>query len=121
MARGPGNVYWTKTFPDEEVPIKVLSLVDMPLSAEMYVEVLHPRNQDKRDKWDKAFLDHEILETYSDNQGIVRFMRSPATFPLVGPFICLVRYTFQKNRLVRQASIYSDSKERLPPVKTRRC
>ena len=53
----------------------------MPLSAEMYVVVLHPRNQDKRDKWDKTYLDQEILETYPDDQGLVRFMRSPATFP----------------------------------------
>ena len=82
VARGPGYIYWIKTFPDEEVPIKVLSLVDMPLSVEMYLEILHPRNQDKRDKWDKAFLDHEILETYPDDQGIVRFMRYPAKFPV---------------------------------------
>ncbi|XP_078382747.1 uncharacterized protein LOC144665377 [Oculina patagonica] len=79
---GPGNVYWIKTFPDEEVLIKVLSWVDMPISAEMYMEMMHPRNQDKRDKWDRAFLDQEILETYSDNQGVVKFMRSPSSFPL---------------------------------------
>ena len=80
--RGPGNVYWIKTFPEEEVPIKVLSSVDMPISAEMYMEILDPRNQDKRGKWDRAFLDQEILETYPDNQGVVKYMRIPVSFPL---------------------------------------
>ncbi|XP_078382769.1 uncharacterized protein LOC144665391 [Oculina patagonica] len=53
---GPGNVYWIKTIPGEEVPMKVLSCVDMPLSAEMYMEVIHPRNLEKRVKWDRTFL-----------------------------------------------------------------
>ena len=81
VARGPGYIYWIKTFPDEDVPVKVLGLIDMPLSAEMHIEVLHPRNQDKRDKWDQAFVDHEVLETYPDDQGYVRFMRRPLPFP----------------------------------------
>ncbi len=48
----------------------------------MNMEMMHPRNKDKRDKWDRTFLDQEILETYSDNQGVVKFMRYPASFPL---------------------------------------
>ena len=80
--RGPGNVYWIKTFPEEEVPIKVLFWVDMPISAEKYMEMMDQRNQDKRHKWDRAFLDHEILETYPDNKGMITFMRYPASFPL---------------------------------------
>ena len=46
------------------------------------MEILDPKNQDKRDMWDKTFVDHEILETYPDNKGIVTFMRFPTSFPL---------------------------------------
>lgn len=80
-SRGPGYVYWIKTFPDEEVPIKVLGSYDMPLSAETYLEVMNARNQEKRDKWDTVFVDHEILETYPDG-GRMQFMRYPLSFPL---------------------------------------
>ena len=34
-----GRVYWQKTFPDSEVPIKILFKIDLPLSAESYFEV----------------------------------------------------------------------------------
>ena len=80
--RSPGNVYWIKTFPEDEVPINVLSLVDLPISAEMFVELVDPKNLDKRKKWDKTFVDHEVLETYPDDKGFVRFMRYPMSFPL---------------------------------------
>lgn len=45
VSRGPGYVSLIKTFPEEECPIKVLGSVEIPLSAEMYVEVL---NQETR-------------------------------------------------------------------------
>jgi len=80
--RSPGHVYWIKTFPEEEVPTTMLASIDFPLSAEAYIEIIDPKNQDKRDKWDKTFVDHEILETYPDDKGVVRFMRFPTSFPL---------------------------------------
>ena len=80
--KSPGHVFWIKTFPKDEIPINILSSIDLPLSAEMYMEIIDPKNQDKRDKWDKTFLEHEILETYPDNKGVVRFMRYPMSFPL---------------------------------------
>ena len=80
--KSPGHVFWIKTFPKDEIPINILSSIDLPLSVEMYMEVIDPKNQDKRDKWDKTFLEHEILETYPDNKGVVRFMRYPMSFPL---------------------------------------
>ncbi|KAJ7319200.1 hypothetical protein OS493_036363 [Desmophyllum pertusum] len=80
--KSPGKIYWSKTFPDDEVPITVLSQVDMPLSAEMYMEILRPEHQEKRDKWDQVFMDHEIVETYPDDQGVVKYMRLPLSFPL---------------------------------------
>lgn len=80
--RSPGKVFWIKTFPEEEVPIKLLSSIELPLSADTYMEMLHPRNEDKREKWDTIFLDHEILKTYPDDQGFVKFMRIHTPFPL---------------------------------------
>ena len=71
MYRSPGHAYWTKTFPEDEVSINILSLIDLPISAEMYMELADPKNLDKRRKWDKTFVDHEIVETYPDNKGIV--------------------------------------------------
>ena len=46
------------------------------------MEIVDRKNLDKRRKWDKAFVDHEILETYPDDKGVVRFMRYPTSFPL---------------------------------------
>ena len=80
--RSPGHVYWIKTFPEDEVPTKVLSFVDLPISAEMYRELVDPKNLDKRKKWDKTFVDHEVLETYPDDKGVVTFSRFPTSFPL---------------------------------------
>jgi len=80
--KSPGYVFWIKTFPKDEVPINILSSINLPFSAEMYMEIIDPKNQDKRDKWDKTFVEHEILETYPDNKGVVRFMRYPTSFPL---------------------------------------
>ena len=48
--RSPGHVYWIKTFPEDEVPTKVLSFVDLPISAETYRELVDPKNLDKRKK-----------------------------------------------------------------------
>ena len=48
----------------------------------MYMEIVDPKNQDKRNKWDKTFVEHEILQTYPDNKGVVRFMRYPISYPL---------------------------------------
>ncbi|KAJ7319219.1 hypothetical protein OS493_036382 [Desmophyllum pertusum] len=67
--KSPGRVYWSKTFHDEEIPIAVLSLADIPLSAEMYMEILQPEHQEKRNKWDQVFKDLETVETYHDNKG----------------------------------------------------
>ena len=78
----PGHAYWIKTFPEDEFPINILSSIDLPLSAETYMEILEPKNLEKRKKWDKIFQDHEILETYPDEKGVVRFMRYPMSFPL---------------------------------------
>ena len=66
MHRSPGAMFWMKTLPDQEVPIKTLFLFDMPMPADKIKEVMHPSNLEIRKKWDRAFLDHEILQSYSD-------------------------------------------------------
>ena len=62
--------------PDNEVPIKVLLKIDLPLSAESYMEVVDPKNMEVRKKWDRAFGDHEIVKTYPDNQGFIVYLSS---------------------------------------------
>ncbi|KAJ7325611.1 hypothetical protein OS493_029474 [Desmophyllum pertusum] len=101
--KSPGNVYWLKTFPDEQVPIKVLSRVDLAMSAEMYMEMQHPRNEDKRGKWDRVFVDHEILETYPDDQGVVNFSRLTMFISALGSFVHNVLSISKRNRLVRHS------------------
>ena len=47
---------WSKTFPDEEVPIKILVKIEnLPMSAEKFAEMVHPSKIDLRKKWDKSY------------------------------------------------------------------
>ena len=63
---------WSKTFPGEEVAVKVLYLFqDMPMPAEKFAEMIHPSNMEIRTRWDDAFQDIEILETGPDGSLIV--------------------------------------------------
>ena len=70
----PGAVYWQKTFPDYEVPIKMLFKIDLPLSAESYMEMVNPKNMEVRKKWDRVFRDQEIVKAYPDNQGFIFYL-----------------------------------------------
>ena len=80
--RSPGAVYWQKTFPDNEVPIKFLFKIDLPLSAKSYLEMVNPKNMDVRNKWDQAFVDQEIVKTYPDDQGYIFFLPVSTPCPL---------------------------------------
>ena len=42
------------------------------------MEIVDPKNLDKQKEWGKAFVDHEIVETSPEDNGVVRFMRSPS-------------------------------------------
>ncbi|XP_078344899.1 uncharacterized protein LOC144630407 [Oculina patagonica] len=64
--RSPGSIFWMKTFQEQEVPLKTLFMFDMPMPAKKILEVMHWSNIETRRKWDQAFLDHEILESYPD-------------------------------------------------------
>ena len=47
---------WSKTFPEEEVPVKVLSKFEnLPIPAAKVAEMLSPSTMETRKKWDKAF------------------------------------------------------------------
>ena len=78
----PGAVYWQKTFPDNEVPIKFLFKIDLPLSIKTYIEMVNPKNMDLRQKWDQVFVDQEIVKTYPDDQGYIFFLPFPTSWPL---------------------------------------
>ena len=81
-ATGPGYTYWIKTFHDSDVPTKVVYYVDMPFPAKVFLQLLHPQNLKARNDWDKAFVDHEIVEEYPNNGGYVTYMRAPLSWPL---------------------------------------
>ena len=78
----PGFNSWSKTFPEEEVPVKTLFMFqDMPMSAEKFAEMIHPSNMDLRTKWDEAFKDLETLEVTPD-EGRIVFTRAELSWPL---------------------------------------
>ena len=82
MHRSPdASMFWMKTFSDQEVPMKTLFLFDMPMSANKVMEMLHPSNIEIRKKWDRAFPDHEILESYPDG-GYITASRIKVSWPL---------------------------------------
>ena len=81
-ATGPGYSYWIKTFRDNEFPIKIVYTFDMPFSVKVFAQLLHPKNLQARNDWDKAFVEHEILEAYPDDGGYVVYMRALSSWPL---------------------------------------
>ncbi len=44
----PGFIAWTKSFPDEEVPVKVLFKFDLAMPAEYVLKMLDPSTYDTR-------------------------------------------------------------------------
>ena len=78
----PGRVYWRKIFPENEVPLKILFKIDLPLSAESYLEMVHPRNLNIRQKWDRVFVGQEMVKTYPDDQGYILYCPLPTSWPL---------------------------------------
>lgn len=80
--KSAGASFWIKTFHDEDVPTKILFTFEMPMPAESFVQLLHPSNQEIRNKWDGAFKEHATLEAYPGDEGYVTFMRAKASWPL---------------------------------------
>ena len=73
---------WIKTFPNEEIPTKVLLKFHLPLSAQQFIEISNPKNMELRCKWDKAFVDNEVLEEYPDGGGYLIYNRVELAWPL---------------------------------------
>ena len=73
---------WSKTFPEEEVPVKVLFQFDnLPFSAEKFAEMMHPSNLMIRKKWDQSLAGIEVLETFSDGS-VIAYAIIEVSFPL---------------------------------------
>ena len=79
--KSSGANFWMKTFHDQEVPLKTLFMFDMPMPAKKVLEVMHWSNIETRKKWDRAFLDHEIIESYPDG-GYLTVSRIKVSCPL---------------------------------------
>jgi hypothetical protein len=46
---------WSKTFPNEEVPVKLLyRFENMPMSAEKFIEMMSPEKMYLREKWENS-------------------------------------------------------------------
>ena len=80
--QGPGYTYWIKTIHSDKVPTKIVYLIDMPFPVKVFDQLLDPQNMKSRQDWDKAFVEHEILEAYPDDGGYVTYMRALLSFPL---------------------------------------
>ena len=80
-AFGIGSAYWIKTFPNDDVPIKIVFDVDMPFPAKVFEQLLDPSNLEARIDWDKSFVAHEVLETFPD-EGSITYMRALLSWPL---------------------------------------
>ncbi|KAJ7390136.1 hypothetical protein OS493_027174 [Desmophyllum pertusum] len=118
--RSPGAMFWMKTLPDQEVPIKTLFLFDMPMPADKIKEVMHPSNLEIRKKWDRAFLDHEILQSYSDGS-FVTASKINVSWPLYDRSFILFSATRQRGGLVWAKSVLGNSERCLALVQTRGC
>ena len=70
-----------KTLHGEEVPGKTLLMIDLPVPVDKVVEILHPSQTENRKKWDQAFADHEILESYPDGS-YVTYLKVITSWPL---------------------------------------
>ena len=86
----PGFIAWTKSFPDEEVPVKVLFKFDLAMPAEYVLKMLDPSTYDTRPKWDDVFKDVQVLESNVHGE-FVTYSRTAASWPVSSrSFVLLV-------------------------------
>ena len=53
---------WSKTFPDDDVPVKVIHRFEnMPMSAEIFIEMMSPETMELRMKWDKSKGEYKYI------------------------------------------------------------
>lgn len=75
------STFWVKVIPEHDISINVLYEYKMPLSAENFSKVFSPKSMKDRAKWDRAWLDIKLLETYPDGGGHVAALRSKFSAP----------------------------------------
>ena len=76
-------IYWIKTIYDDQVPIKIVYTVDMSFPAKAFLQLLDPKNLKARNYWDKAVVEHGIVETYPDGRGYVK--KHDEAYQVFGP------------------------------------
>ena len=79
---GPDVTYWKKTFPDAEVPVKILISHVMPMSVKKYSQLFDPVNMEFRKKWDNTFSVMDVLETYPNGGGYVIYGLKKMFWPM---------------------------------------
>ena len=80
--KGPNVTYWMKTFPDEEVPVKILISHVMPMSVKKYSQLLDPINIEFRKKWDDVFSLLDVLEKYPNGGGHLMYSLTKMPWPV---------------------------------------
>ncbi|KAJ7390135.1 hypothetical protein OS493_027173 [Desmophyllum pertusum] len=118
--RSPGTIFWMKEFPDQEVPIKTLFSFDMPMPTDKIMETMHPSNLEIRKKWDRAFLDHEMLESYPDG-GYVIASKIKVSWPLYDRSFILFQPPAKEVDWFGKKCVLGTSEKCLAPVQTRGC
>lgn len=86
----PGFIAWTKSFPEEEVPVKVVFKFDLAMPPEYVLKMLDPSTFDTRPKWDDVFKDVQVLESKVHGE-FVTYYRTAASWPVSSrSFVLLV-------------------------------
>lgn len=78
--KGPVSQYWIKTFPDEEVPIKILFTFDMPMPAKVFSEMISPSVIEDRNKWETGIIYTKLEEYPNGNKAV--FARMLSSWPI---------------------------------------
>ena len=78
-----GSTFWLKTFPDNDIPVKVLYKYDLPLSAEQFVDVRNPSNMEILKKYyKKIYVEIGVLAEDPDGRGYIIYERRDMPWPL---------------------------------------
>ena len=80
--KGPNVTYWKKTFPDEEIPVKILISHVMPMPVKKFSQLFDPINMEIRRKWDETLSVLDVLEKYPNGGGYVIYGLKKMTWPV---------------------------------------
>ena len=80
--KGPNVNIWTKTFPGEEIPVKILYSHVLPMSVKKYCQLADPLNIEFRKKWDKSCAVIDVLEKYPHDGGYTMYTLKKFPWPM---------------------------------------